>query len=74
MADNSKQSQLKLRLLEEGQNVHDYLPHQIAIHRDEQVFHHKKLVSIANDFNKIHLKLHQIKKGDFECQENGFKN
>ena len=36
--------------------------------------YHKKLVSIANDFNKIHLKLHQIKNGDFDSQENGLKN
>ena len=35
---------------------------------------HEKLVSIANDFNKIHLKLHQIKEGDYEFQENGLKN
>jgi hypothetical protein len=36
--------------------------------------YHKKLLSIANDFNKIHLKLHQIKNGDYEFQENGLKN
>jgi hypothetical protein len=36
--------------------------------------YHKKLLSIANDFNKIHLKLHQIKEGDYEYQENGLKN
>jgi len=36
--------------------------------------YHEKMISIVNDFTKIQFKLHQIKEGDYEYQENGLKN
>ena len=33
-----------------------------------------KLTSITNDFNKIAIKLHQIKEGNYEFQGNRLKN
>lgn len=33
-----------------------------------------KLTSVSNDLNKLAIKLHQIKEGDYEFKENGLKN
>ena len=33
-----------------------------------------KLTSVTNDLNKLAIKLHKMKNGDFDSQENGLKN